>query len=127
LETKQNARACGSVVWEKALGYVSREPYRSLIAAELSRHRFNMALARDHVTKEEAVATLALARGTSPETVSALVYTVVRAAILLFEGAFCTRWLRSIRRRVLAQLLSFSSSCKPGWKSRSTNTQEARQ
>ena len=88
------------LVWEKALGYVTREPYRSLISAELARHRFNMALSSE-LTKKEALVTLALARSTSPETISAIVYITTCAAI--FMPAIRTTWLRPVRRRLLAK------------------------
>ena len=93
-------------VWDKALAYVTREPYRSLIAARLAHLRFLMAVSRDHLTKQEALGKLFLARGTHPETVSALAYAVGYAAIVLPGGTALvrSRWLRAIRRG-LARLL----------------------
>ena len=85
-------------VWSKALGYVTLEPYRGLIAAELARHRLSMALSRD-ISKQEALSTLALARASSPETVPMSMYVVTRAAILV--PALRVRWLRKTRRWVL--------------------------
>jgi glycosyltransferase involved in cell wall biosynthesis len=100
----QSAIARGlEIVWEKALGYVAREPYRSLIAAELARQRFNRALSRD-ITKQEALATVKLARATSPETVPAFVYIAARAAIILPVNLLRTEWLRPIRQWILAKL-----------------------
>jgi hypothetical protein len=86
-------------VWQKALGYVTREPYRSQIAAELVRHRVHKALSKK-VTKQVALATLTLARATSPEYLPALVYVTLRLAIIL--PVVRTRWLRPIRRSILA-------------------------
>jgi len=111
------------IVWNKALGYVTREPYRGLIASELARHRFNMALSRD-LTKQEALATLALARATSPETVPKSVYFLTQAAILV--PAIRAPWLRKIRRWVLSRL-SLVSPRLPGSKSTSLNFLGARQ
>jgi glycosyltransferase involved in cell wall biosynthesis len=110
---QKGANACAmnrgmEAVWDKALGYVTREPYRSLIAASLAHLRFLMAVSRDHLTKQEALAKLALARGTHPETVSALAYAVGYAAIVLPGGAALvrSRWPRAIRRG-LARLLHY--------------------
>lgn len=96
-------------VWEKALGYVTREPYRSLIAARLARQRIYMAVTRNQMTKREALAKLALARATSPGTVSALAYAVGWATIILPGGAALarSRWLQSIRRDLARLLLLY--------------------
>jgi hypothetical protein len=110
-------------VWSKALGYVTLEPYRGRIAAELARLRFNMALSRD-ITKQEALSTLALARASSPETVPMSMYVVTRAAIL--APLIRTRWLRRIRRWVLGQF-GFGSPDASGAKGESVGTQGARQ
>jgi len=95
-------------VWDKALGYVTREPYRSLIAAKLAHLRFFMAVSPEQMAAREALAKLALARGTHPETVSALAYAVGYAAIVLPGGTALvrSRWLRAIRRG-LARLLHY--------------------
>ena len=87
-------------VWSKALGYVTLEPYRGLIAAELARHRFSMALSKD-ITRKEALSMLANARGSSPETVPISMYLATRAAILV--PAIRTSWLRKLRRCILHQ------------------------
>ncbi len=70
-------------VWKKALGYVTQEPYRSLVAARLSRHWMYMALACDHLRRREALAKLALARQTSPATILAPTYAAACMAVLL--------------------------------------------
>jgi glycosyltransferase involved in cell wall biosynthesis len=95
-------------VWEKALGYVTREPYRSLVATKLARHRFNMAFSKDRVTKREAWAMLDLARTTHPQAISAPAYAVAWASIALPGGTALVRspWLRPIRR-FLARLLRY--------------------
>jgi len=95
-------------VWEKALGYVTREPYRGLIAANLARSRFYLALTRNQMTTREASAKLALARATSPGTISALAYAAGYATIILPGGFILTRSrrLRPIRW-LLARLLRY--------------------
>ncbi len=110
-------------VWSKALGYVTLEPYRGRIASELARHQFNMALSRD-ITKREALATLALARASSPETVPMSMYVVTRAAI--FVPAIRIRWLRKSRRWVLNQF-DFDTPDKSRAKNATISTPGARQ
>jgi hypothetical protein len=85
-------------VWNKALGYVTQEPYRGRIATELARIRFGMALSRD-ITKQEALRCLALARATNPDTVPRTVYASTYAAILV--PALRTQWLQRMRRSIL--------------------------
>ena len=99
-------------VWSKALGYVTLEPYRRLIAAELARHRFSMALSRD-ISKQEALAILARARALSPTTVPMSMYLTTRAAILV--PAIRAPWLRKIRRSVLNRF-GFNAPKMPGAK-----------
>jgi hypothetical protein len=54
------------------MGYVTREPYRGLTPAKLALYRFYLAVTRYQMTMREALAKLALARATSPGTISAL-------------------------------------------------------
>ncbi|OFW10657.1 MAG: hypothetical protein A3H27_03240 [Acidobacteria bacterium RIFCSPLOWO2_02_FULL_59_13] len=107
-------------VWEKALGYVEREPYRSLIAATVARQRFGRALSQDRLSRQERLAMLALARATSPETISAFACAAVQAAMLLPAGPVRSRWLRPIRRWVLARLLGQPNQRVSGGKRRSS-------
>ncbi|OFW10655.1 MAG: hypothetical protein A3H27_03230 [Acidobacteria bacterium RIFCSPLOWO2_02_FULL_59_13] len=95
-------------VWEKALGYVTREPYRTWLAQELARRRFHVAVTRHDLSRREALAKLAQARATSPEAISALCYAAGCAVIVLPGGsalARSPRW-RPIRR-VLSRFLHF--------------------
>jgi hypothetical protein len=92
-------------VWNKALGYVTREPYRGLIAAELARIRFMMALSRE-VSKRDAMNYLTLARATNPGTVSKLLYAFTYAAILV--PALRVQWLQRIRRFTLRRFTPLS-------------------
>ena len=75
-------------VWDKALGYVTKEPYRTLLAERLAECRFYMAVSRSQMNVSEALGKLALARATSPKTVSMLAYTFGYASIVLPGGSF---------------------------------------
>jgi glycosyltransferase involved in cell wall biosynthesis len=95
-------------VWDKALGYITREPYRSLVAEKLAENRFRMAISRYQMNVPEALAKVALARTTSPKKVSAMAYGCGYAAIVLPGGTFLVRSprLRPIRR-FLASLFRY--------------------
>jgi len=73
-------------VWDKELGYVTREPYRSLLVAKVAHLRFCRAISKGHMTRREALAMLALARATSPGKITPLVYAAGWAAIVLPGG-----------------------------------------
>jgi glycosyltransferase involved in cell wall biosynthesis len=101
-------------VWDKALGYVTREPYRRLVAASLAELRFYMAVSRCEMTVREALAKLALARATDPTRVSAPVYALGYASIVLPGGSALIRSPRLQRvRRFLAGLLRYRTSVRP--------------
>ena len=85
-------------VWAKALGYVMREPYRSLLLASIAHWRFYQAISRDKMSKREALAKLALARSTRPETISALDYAVGCLRVILPAGFVHSSWTRAIQR-----------------------------
>jgi glycosyltransferase involved in cell wall biosynthesis len=95
-------------VWDKALGYVTREPYRTLLAERMAEFRFYMAVSRDGLNISEALAKLVLARATSPRKISALAYAFGYASIVLPGGTFFVRshGLRTVRR-FLASLVRF--------------------
>jgi glycosyltransferase involved in cell wall biosynthesis len=95
-------------VWDKARGYITEEPYCSLLSDRLAEYRFLMAISPGLMARPEALAMLALARTTSPKKVSSLVYALGYAAIVVPGGAFLvrSRGLRSIRR-LLAALVGF--------------------
>jgi glycosyltransferase involved in cell wall biosynthesis len=96
------AMAAGAVaLWEKTLSYVTREPYRRLVAVELARCRLNLALSKN-TSSREAIKNLALARAASPELVSLLWYALFRTSIVL--PALRSPWLRPIRHCFLAPL-----------------------
>jgi hypothetical protein len=100
-------------VWDKALGYITREPYRGLLVERLAEYRFLRAVSQSHLNVPEALAKLALARATSPKKVSALAYVIGRATIIVPGGSFLvrSRRLRAIRR-LLAVLFAFQ---RPHW------------
>jgi hypothetical protein len=86
-------------VWNKALGYITREPYRGLLIEKIADWRFRKAISRDRRATREALVDLALARTTSPGTISAIAYAVAWATIVLPGGnalARC-RWLQPMR------------------------------
>ena len=95
-------------VWDKALTYVTMEPYRSLVAGKLAKVRFYMGVSRWQMSVSEALAKLALARTNSPKKVSALAYAFGYAAIILPGGSFLVR-SQSLGpvRRLLAWLLHY--------------------
>jgi glycosyltransferase involved in cell wall biosynthesis len=88
-------------VWEKALGYVTREPYRSLILASIANWRFWKAISSDQMTKREALAMLALARSTSPDTISALDCVIGCLTVVLPAGLVHSRSTRFLRRTLI--------------------------
>jgi glycosyltransferase involved in cell wall biosynthesis len=108
-------------LWEKALTYVTREPYRSRIAALLAYVRFRRAVSRDRMTTREALAKLALARTTSPETISALDCAAGYALIVLPGGTALAHSRQvSAVRRALARLLHYQVPQALDGKSRSS-------
>ena len=101
------AMALGNeAVLSKALGYVTRDPYRRLVAAKLARARFEMAISGVDLTKREAIAKLALARATSNETISALKHAAAWVIVIVPGGRYLlhSRYFRPIRR-LLARLI----------------------
>ncbi len=91
--------------WEdvlvKALGYITRDPYRRLISEKLARQRFALALT-DELPASEALARIDSARQVNPDAVSPMGYAIARALILLPGGRNLARSARfaSLRRRV---------------------------
>jgi hypothetical protein len=95
-------------MWEKTLGYVTREPYRSRFAACLATLRFRMAVREDNISSREALEKLRQARTVSSETVSALAYAAGWMVILVPGGKSIVRSPRlRLVRRLLARLFHF--------------------
>jgi glycosyltransferase involved in cell wall biosynthesis len=99
------------VVWHKALGYIDREPYRSLLAAKIADHKLRRVIFREQMGKRQALATLAQARATSPATVSARTYAAACITVVLPGGRALARlsWLVPIRR-TMASLFNFQAA-----------------
>lgn len=108
----QNSNAMNrgnEAVWSKGLRYVTREPYRTLLAAKLAHLQFYMmALSPDQLSVQQAFAKLAQARATSPQTISVLTYAAAWVVVALPGGRRLARMrlLRSMRR-LLARLLHY--------------------
>lgn len=99
------------VVWSKTLGYMNREPYRSLLAARIADYKLRNVMFRDRMPRRQALATLAQARSTSPNTISARTYTAACIAVVLPGGRSLARlsWLGPIRR-ILARIFHFQAA-----------------
>jgi glycosyltransferase involved in cell wall biosynthesis len=110
-------------VLNKALDYVTREPYRSLLAANLAHLRFHMAVSSDRLPAQEALAKLALARRTSPQAISAMKYAAAWVIVAFPGGRHLTRLPRlQAIRRTLARLLRYRSQTISGGKDRANGT-----
>jgi glycosyltransferase involved in cell wall biosynthesis len=98
-------------VWNKAFGYINREPYRSLLAAKIADDKLRRVIFRDQMGRRQALATLAQARATSPATVSARTYAAACIAVVLPGGRSVARlaWLGPIRC-TLASLFQFQAA-----------------
>lgn len=96
-------------VWEKALGYVSREPYRTLIARLVAEHKFQLAISSNRTATRDALTMLSLARAANRDRISAVVYAAGCATIIVPGGRMLANsaWLRPIRH-VLGRLLTLS-------------------
>lgn len=102
-------------VWSKALGYINREPYRSLLAAKIADHKLRRVIFRERMPRRQALVNLALARATSPDTISARTYAVACVSVVLPGGRYLARlsWSGPIRR-ILARLLHFQAASTYG-------------
>ena len=99
------------MTWGKAMGYITDEPYRSILSARLARLRFVLALAGERTGRRDSLAQLQLARETSPETVSRLAVTLGSLLVALPGGSRLAR-ARTIRplRRLGARFLGLDDS-----------------
>jgi glycosyltransferase involved in cell wall biosynthesis len=91
-------------VFEKALGYISYEPYRSLILARLAEDRYRTAIARESMDTASALDKLKRARVTDPQRVSTLAYALGWVTIKIPGGSFL------VRSQTLGALRRFLSS-----------------
>ncbi len=102
-------------VWSKALGYIDREPYRSLLAAKIADDKLRRVIFRNRIPRRQALAYLAEARAASPTTISARTYVACCIAVTVPGGRSLARlsWISPIRR-TLARLLHFrAASIRP--------------
>ena len=67
--------------WDKALGYVDREPYRSLVASRLAKLRFGMAISDPDISGDRRIKLLRSARELSPESIPHAAYLLARLTI----------------------------------------------
>jgi glycosyltransferase involved in cell wall biosynthesis len=72
-------------VWDKALRYITKEPYRSFVQARLAQARLRIAVLSKQRGRREALSMLARARATSRRGVSAINYLLGCAKIVLPE------------------------------------------
>ena len=89
-------------VWEKALGYITDEPYRSTLTSQLARYSWHQSILRDDATAGERLAKLARARRLNPEAVSLLAYLVGCSLVIVPGSRFLVRapQLRGLRRGI---------------------------
>jgi glycosyltransferase involved in cell wall biosynthesis len=97
-------------IWEKALGYINREPYRQNVARCLASVRFHQAIKQERLTTSEALAKLRLARAADPGLFSPLAYPLAWALIVLPGGRSLARSRRLGKmRQGLARLLALDA------------------
>src|SRR5262249_786160 len=86
------------VVFEKALLYVTREPYRRDIIRKLARERLHLATTRYSSSQRERLVYLARARIAVPGTIPFSTYAIAYLAVVLPGGIALMqyRWLRPI-------------------------------
>jgi glycosyltransferase involved in cell wall biosynthesis len=99
-------------VWHKALGYVTKEPYRSMIARQLAQLRFHRAIAKDHMTTAESLAKLVQARSMCPEAISFPAYALGWITIAIPGGAAVANspTLKAMRTAV-ARIIGYHLNC----------------
>lgn len=89
-------------LWMKSLGYITTEPYRSIVSDRLARCRFYRAILDPGLPFSEAVAKLRQARAVSPEGVRLTAFWIGHL-LLLTPGSrtlLQARWLRPVRRPI---------------------------
>lgn len=107
-----DAMECGQdAVWKKALGYITREPYRGMLAARIAEYKLRRVVFREKMPRRQALIQLKDARSLSPNTISRLTYLTSCIAVILPGGRSFVRipWLTPTRR-ILARLLNFQAA-----------------
>jgi len=107
MSANQAAIARGlEAAWEKALGYITDEPYRSSLTMQLARFSWHQAILREDTTTRERLARLAWARQLNREAISLIAYLAGCGLIILPGGRLLARaprlrWLRRGMTRLL--------------------------
>ena len=88
--------------WVKALGYIDREPYRSLVAAHLARLRFGVAISAPDITGARRAELLQSARELSPAAIPASAYALAKITLAVpgARAAVQSGAMKSLRRSV---------------------------
>lgn len=88
--------------YTKALGYIDREPYRSMVAARLSKLKFGRAVSDPGLTAAERKALLASARALAPQEIPAVAYLLARVSLTVpgARAALQSPPLKAVRRVV---------------------------
>ncbi|MGK2961548.1 MAG: glycosyltransferase [Gemmatimonadaceae bacterium] len=88
--------------YTKALGYIDREPYRSMVSARLAKLRFGRAVSDPDLTAAERKAMLASARELAPKDIPVVAYALARVSVIVpgARGALQSEPLKIVRRVV---------------------------
>jgi hypothetical protein len=68
---------------EKSLGYIEREPYRSMARARLAGLRYGAAMTDLRLDRNAALSSLRTARELDPERISSVPYAIAYAAVTI--------------------------------------------
>ncbi len=95
-------------VWTKALAYVTEEPYRTMIRANLARVRFVRAITQRGMSRRDALAKLRQSRETKKDEVNLLVYAIALFTIAVpFGSHIATSPQLRFLRRSLGRLAGY--------------------
>lgn len=88
--------------WAKALGYIDREPYRSLVAAQLAKLRFGLAISDPDLGTPERRSLLQSARALSPGSISRAAYALANLTLAIpgAREAVQSNPMKELRRSV---------------------------
>lgn len=102
-------------VWSKAVDYIDREPYHSMLSIRLSRLRYQLAFLDSEISAVDARKAIAKARSTSKEGVSLLSYAAGILLTLMPGGRALAASQKSpwrSLRRIVAQRIGVSSNSR---------------
>jgi glycosyltransferase involved in cell wall biosynthesis len=95
-------------VWTKAMSYIDREPYRSMLSRKLARVRYYLAISKDGMTLRESLAKLEQSRQACPSLVSFPIYLIGGLLIVLPGGRHLVTAARlRFLRRAIARALGY--------------------